>query len=266
MTLLSKSGASTAGDPTVPGAYNKKYDPNEPPSYDDTMSGAAAQGLASAASTSAAAAAPTPKPTNFANDSRSMGNIEGSWIIDTDIEVPPALLAPLPWLQSERPNLSLHTGSGTVKANVSLTSGSSKRAFIKTNTSYGAVTVIVSSRANDQPVKILANSSYGSMKIGIPRTFVGPIKFKTAWGNIHYSETIRANTSTFSEKTGFIGDWQKSGFVDHKKWTGDILEVTTSYGDISFYYADEVPEDGIKEDLNGIWNSVVGWFGTHKRK
>jgi hypothetical protein len=107
------------------------------------MSGAAAQSSTSAASTSAEAAEPKLQPTNFANESRSNGSIQGSWIIDTDIEVPAALLAPLPWLQTERPNIFLNTANGSIRADVFLTSGSSKRAFIKVTTSNGSVTLKV---------------------------------------------------------------------------------------------------------------------------
>lgn len=90
------------------------------------------------------------------------------------------------------------------------------------------------------------------------------MKFKTGWGKIKYSDAIGANTNVFSEQTAFVGDWRKSEFIDHGKWSGDILEVNSGCGVLSFFYADEMAEDKAKNGSGGVWKNVTGWFGSRR--
>ena len=77
---------------------------------------------------------------------KNYGPIKDTWVIDTNIKIPEALLPPLGIFASlrTRPNLALHSGKGSVKASVFLVSSSSSRAILKGDTAYGNVTFQVS--------------------------------------------------------------------------------------------------------------------------
>jgi hypothetical protein len=98
----------------------------------------------------------------------------------------------------------------------------------------------------------------------MPRNFVGPIKFRTGWGNMAFSDALDRNVATFSNNTAFVGDYQAVGFRDYKTWTGDEMEVETSNGNISFMYTDEAGAtfgERIENTVEGAVKSVLGWFG-----
>jgi hypothetical protein len=170
MTVLSKSGASTDSpaadnsssypqDDKKPYQVSRYYQKTsyleltnlnvaqEPPSYTDSVGGHNIQSSAdnnATYSASSSAASPFPLATNYVHENRSSGSITGTWAIDTNIEVPPpppTFLSSLGWRPKERPNLALTSGNGAIKANVILTSGSPKRAFIKAHTFNGAIVV-----------------------------------------------------------------------------------------------------------------------------
>ena len=114
----------------------QKYQPSEvsvaPPSYADTQ-------MAVSSSTETPQ---LPRPTNSMWMDTSYGDIKGTWVIDTDLKIPDALLLPSIGAfgsSSPRPNLGLHSAYGVIKGSVFLVSSSSSRAFIKADTEYGVV-------------------------------------------------------------------------------------------------------------------------------
>lgn len=90
MTIMSKEGASTSpvpgGYPNPTGASSHKdnKDPLEPPSYSETIAedgpSGSQQGL--------------PPASNYNTVFKQNGCITGTWVIDTNIEVPAALRQP----------------------------------------------------------------------------------------------------------------------------------------------------------------------------
>jgi hypothetical protein len=86
------------------------------------------------------------RPTNFMSIDKNYGPIKGTWVIDTNINIPEALLPPLGIFASlrTRPNLALHSASSSIRASVFLVSSSSSRAILKADTAYGNMTVQVS--------------------------------------------------------------------------------------------------------------------------
>lgn len=86
------------------------------------------------------------RPTNFMSIDKNYGPIKGTWVIDTNIQIPEALLPPLGFFASlrTRPNLALHSTSGAIRASVLLVSSSSSRAILKADTDFGNVTLPVS--------------------------------------------------------------------------------------------------------------------------
>jgi hypothetical protein len=77
---------------------------------------------------------------------RPYGPIKGTWAIDTNLQIPEALLPPLGVFASLpiRPNLALHTINGSIKGSVFLLSSSSDRAVINADTTWRKVALSVS--------------------------------------------------------------------------------------------------------------------------
>jgi hypothetical protein len=66
------------------------------------------------------------------------GSIKGTWVIDTNLQVPEALLAPPP-STGERHNLSLTASNGPIMADVIFVSGKPDRASILLTTTNGKI-------------------------------------------------------------------------------------------------------------------------------
>jgi len=66
------------------------------------------------------------------------GSIKGTWVVDTDLKVPDALLSPPP-STGERHNLSLTSYNGAITADVVFQSGKSTRASILLDTKNGEI-------------------------------------------------------------------------------------------------------------------------------
>jgi hypothetical protein len=77
---------------------------------------------------------------------KNYGPIKDTWVIDTNIQIPEALLPSLGIFASlhTRPNLALHSANGAIKASIFLVSTSSTRAILKADTAFGKVTLQVS--------------------------------------------------------------------------------------------------------------------------
>jgi hypothetical protein len=86
------------------------------------------------------------QPTNFMSIDKNYGPINDTWAIDTNIQIPEALLPSLGIFASlrTRPNLALHCAKGSIRASVFLVSSSSSRAILKADTAHGNVTLQVS--------------------------------------------------------------------------------------------------------------------------
>lgn len=80
-----------------------------------------------------------PAPCNFTSIRKKYDTITGAWTIDTNLQVPEALLRPLEEGQLERPNLSLRTMHGSIRADVALISGTRERAYIDLDAWHGKV-------------------------------------------------------------------------------------------------------------------------------
>jgi hypothetical protein len=85
--------------------------------------------------------------------SSDYGSVKGTWVVNTDLTIPEALLPPLSTLgdPKERPNLHLSSAYGDVKATISLASSTTNKppkAKINLNTKHGSVEVHVVSGIN----------------------------------------------------------------------------------------------------------------------
>jgi hypothetical protein len=101
------------------------------------------------------------------------------------------------------------------------------------------------------------------MVIGLPRDYIGPLKYKTGWGKTSFSSELRSSVVEISGETGFVGNLGQSGFVDYRAWSKDEIEVETGAGNIRFMYVDEVPADAppVGETVGRAVKTALGWLG-----
>src|SRR5258706_7630985 len=104
------------------------HDPQSsaPPSYPE------------ATSSSRQSPAVLPPASNFISIHKVNGSIKGTWVVDTDLKVPDALLAPPP-STAERHHLSLTSYNGPIAVDVAFLSGNSTRANILLDTKNGEI-------------------------------------------------------------------------------------------------------------------------------
>ena len=74
--------------------------------------------------------------------SKSDGSIRGTWAIDSRLQVPEDLLAPVK-AGAERHNLSLRTKDGAVSATIALLSPGPERASILLDTKDGSIKLVM---------------------------------------------------------------------------------------------------------------------------
>jgi hypothetical protein len=117
----------------------------------------------------------------------------------------------------------------------------------------------VSRIGSNQPFQLSGNTKYGDIIVGIPRDYVGPLKYRTGWGKITFSAELKRNVVELSGENGFVGDFQQSGFVGYTTWSKDEVDVGTSSGNVSFMYVDEVP--AFEDTVGGAVKTALGWLG-----
>jgi len=181
------------------------------------------------------------KSTNHLEIYQPCGTIDGTWTIDTSLQMPGSPDNKLPG--NERPNLSLRTRIGTIDANIEL-AGGPDRARLITNTFIGTIDARIIS-PNNQKFDLRCQTSTGTIDICIPRSFHGPVTLKSDLGTRSVSKAVDANFVIFSQKggftKGFIGTYDGSGDggEDMPDWKGDRLYAQTSIGTVDIYYVDE---------------------------
>lgn len=119
---------------------------------------------------------------------------------------------------------------------------------------------------SNQPFKLSASTNHGDMIIGLPRDYVGPLRYKAGWCKTTFSTSLRARVVEISGESGFVGDLSQSGFADFRTWSKDEVDVETAYGDVSFMYVDEVPapkhveETTFQQKMEVAGKTALGWF------
>ena len=79
------------------------------------------------------------------------GSIKGTWVVDTDLKVPEALLSPPP-STGERHHLSLTSFNGPIAADVAFLSGNPNRASILLDTKNGEISLNIVCAIHDPGV------------------------------------------------------------------------------------------------------------------
>lgn len=174
---------------------------------------------------------------------------------------------PLPPIKEIRPNLMLCTTNGSVNGKVYISSGDriARQSLIVAQGSNGSVGLTVHAPI-DQPIRIHATSTNGSVTVKIPTTYVGALILSMTNGSIKMSEGIKTKSTVFSSTSTstrlFVGDWSTahfgatpdtSAFGSHSAagpstapardpfamWTGPLVYLGASNGSVNVSFVDE---------------------------
>ncbi|KAJ7923677.1 hypothetical protein B0H13DRAFT_1864663 [Mycena leptocephala] len=199
--------------------------PNDPPPAYSTFS--------AEAKTAPAPSIPANiKPTNFLSLDRVNDPITGIYVVDPYMGIPQLMLPPLAAGETEetRRNLVLHTRNGTINVTLFVL-GWLDRGPDKKKAKM-AIKVTWSRRP---PVHLTAQSTNGSIRLHLSRSFRGHVTICTLNGSIRLAYDLAAHTTTFSEvrssRQCFVGD------LPHDEgWTGDQIRVESTNGNVDLGY------------------------------
>ncbi|KAJ7594860.1 hypothetical protein C8J56DRAFT_450512 [Mycena floridula] len=186
------------------------------------------------------------KPGNFVTISRLNGSVTLTQVIDATLDIPAALLPPIPEGETSRRNLDLQSKNGSVDADISLVPndlGRRTKLFLKSLN--GHVKAVIHRPGTGPVFHLTASSWNGQVTAVLPRSFCGVVVAGTKNGSVRFSEGIQQNQTLFSDVSGtstsFIGDpglyLEKQG----RDWTGDEIHAETKNGNIRFRFEDELP-------------------------
>ena len=197
--------------------------------------------------------------------------------MDPNLEIPSAMLHTIP-NGERRQNLQLDSTNGSISAEINLVGDGPGKAYLQAYSTNGSVRASIVSNLNYQrsysqqlmagvcphqlgrqnkKFRIKISSNNGSVKLLIPRDFLGPITYTIGNGSIKFSPEIEKSLTIFSaqKKIGkaFLGDWASAGFGNEQtgEWEGDEIETGSTNGSVRVAYLDE-------EDTP--IGSPLGWF------
>nr|GAT50898.1 predicted protein [Mycena chlorophos] len=170
------------------------------------------------------------------------------------------MLAPLEKYETEetRKNLWLRTKDGSVDADVWVVGGTGadtewkgrQKAQLGVKTKDGRVSLRLHSLAPSPsaprtPISLFMKTKDGSLRLSIPRTFMGPLTITRKDARYRFSPALSAVTTVFSDSRGvtrcFVGNLAHSGWADAPgAWGGDEVDIITHDGRVSVQFDDEV--------------------------
>ncbi|QRV97043.1 hypothetical protein RhiJN_25062 [Ceratobasidium sp. AG-Ba] len=210
---------------------------------------------------------------------------DGWWSRKMNGEMPP-----LPPIKEIRPNLMLGATNGSINAKVYVSSSDrvARQSLIVAQGSNGSVGLTVYAPV-DQPIRIHATTSNGSVTVKIPTTYVGAVILAMTNGSIKMSEGIKAKSTVFSSsatsKRLFVGDWSAahfgatpdtSAFGSHSiagpstapardpfaMWSGPLVHLGASNGSVNISFEDEdfvsALAAGITKAVKNVINGIFG--------
>lgn len=208
------------------------------------------------------------KPTNYISISRVHNSIKETFLLDPGLYIPPSV-RPSP---EREENLRLESTHGAVYADVGIVPGSKGstsrgRAKLWMKSTHGGVTAKIRTPSdpnlNLPPTSfhLTVQSTYGDVRVHLPRTFHGPLVLKVTHGSIKFSDALSGNLTTFGEVDGtrrcFVGDF--SGWRGGA-WKGDEVVVEASHGSVKVVWEDDcVVGAGSGRGRTGFLNKVFGF-------
>ncbi|KAG8688111.1 hypothetical protein FRC08_011615 [Ceratobasidium sp. 394] len=196
---------------------------------------------------------------------------------------------PLPPVPEVRPNLMLTSTNGSIKGDVHIVSsdGLTRQAIVVAQGTNGAINLTVNA-SPDQPLRVYATSTNGSVTVRVPMSFEGAVMMSTTWGGVKISDAIKSKLMTFSSTSNttrcFIGDWQAAGFgttpsppdpnddpplptTDDASsdpfalWSGPLIRIGSTNGSVSLSFVEELAAASAGGFARTMRNFMSGWFG-----
>jgi hypothetical protein len=193
-------------------------------------------------------------PTNFLHVSKKGVAIEGQYFIDLSIPPAPQFVSDA---VSGTENLSLHTTSGAVTADVWVTGKNKPQCGVsmKLCSDNGHVHAKVHDAFSDGEsehrlsLNIDLRANYGDISLSLPRYFRGPITIRSSHERVAFSPALEERMAPLSDVEGvrmyFVGNRPRSG-----RWRGDVddddqeSEEDTSAGGLPEEPLDELSVGG----------------------
>ncbi|KAL5639535.1 hypothetical protein ACGC1H_006233 [Rhizoctonia solani] len=183
-----------------------------------------------------------PPRCNYFMDRKVFSSLNGTWHVDTALEIPEHLLLPiinfdgywnreaqrtrktravelrkrleqtsdsranlpLPSVET-RPNLMLATSNGAISGDIHVMSsdGVVRQTSLVAQGFNGSVGLKIHA-PSEQPLRVFASTANGSINIKIPSYFEGVVMMSTTWGSIDISEAIKNKLTVFSSTSNTL--------------------------------------------------------------
>ncbi|KAJ7314221.1 hypothetical protein DFH08DRAFT_432889 [Mycena albidolilacea] len=234
------------------------------------------------------------RPQNHIHISRTCGAVNRSqFVVDPNVHVPASLLTPPTWdpgyislysLRRPKPNLDLGITFGGIDADIKvlpvsghctaqppsrtrlLDEGCPRQSTLDASTTTGNVSLHIDA----QHFSVRASSTFGQIRVFLPRTFNGPLTITSSLGAPSLSPELKRACTPISEmgnsRRWFVGDF---GAWEGRSEHGDEALVGTSWGRVWVGYAGEEEEakrafrwDTVQFGVN-LMLALVMLFGVH---
>ncbi|THH04194.1 hypothetical protein EW145_g5707 [Phellinidium pouzarii] len=176
------------------------------------------------------------------------------------------------WERGRSRNLRLVCENGSVNAEVWVVGGEGesnadgedeigdaaekrKKAVMDVRAKNGFVVIKINTSVESPPFALRVGTRNGGIRVGVPRSFVGPLTTRSRNGWVRFTPALASATTHFSEVQGtrksFVGDFADSGYGE-SEWHGSSIDLSCQNGRIKLFYLDEpTPES----------KSTSGWIG-----
>jgi len=207
-------------------------------------------------------------PTNYVTIMRKHEAIKADFVIDPSLRIPDALLPPLPSGQNDRNNLHLESYHGSIKTEVHVMppsrpppSDQPRRTTLMMKTEHGAILAKLHVATGIRPpIHLSAINKHGSIKIYIPRSFVGLVSVTKGNGCVKFSDNLQKKLTAFGEakqtQKYFVGNLAEWSNIEGE-WDGDEIGVENKHGAVKIHYTEDVTDSKVvqKHSFFSKWSS-----------
>ncbi|KAH9981973.1 hypothetical protein BJV74DRAFT_852878 [Russula compacta] len=214
-------------------------------------------------------------PTNYVRVFKQNVGVKGQYLLDLSLPPPPFV----PGVDTNAKNVSLHTTSGSIIADIWLIhdgSARTKRVSLDLRSDNGVVRAKVhdlssldgSSRARPR-LDVQLYAKYGDISISLPPCFRGPITIRTGDDRIAFSPALEECTALLSDVPGvrvyFVGDrprrgkWGTDNEDDEDEAVEEPLDELEACGKFTSVRLNMDGEDELpRMELDGWWTFCSG--------
>jgi len=176
--------------------------------------------------------------------------IRGMFVLDPDMQIAEAMLAPLPEDETIRKHMNLYTKHADITSDVWISPSGAADAKESPCTllELKARNVTLNLHGSDaRPFSLEVEcENSGTAIVTIPRTFRGPLTLRGDSVAVSLSYGLAPLTATFSDVDGvrkcFVGDCRELGFGDGE-WHGSAIDIKAKNGKIKLRFVDELEKE-----------------------